>query len=175
MTTKQRIAPVTIENARVIFRNFAGRKGPYNEEGDRSFTVVLPENIGKRMMLDGWNVKEKAPYGGDEGAPNEYHLKVVVEYRKGRPPRCVLINSKGRTELGADEVAIIDYADIENIDLTLQPYSWDVNGNQGVKAYLKTCFVTMHEDELDLKYAQIPEARPVDDTPDPLEDDEDFS
>lgn len=165
MSNDKRMGPVTIENARIIFRNFAGRKGPYNEEGERSFTLVMDEKLGKIMERAGWNVKEKAPYGGEEGAPPEYHLHVLVEYRKGRPPRCILINSQGRLDLGADEVAVIDYADIAQVDLALSPYEWTVGENSGVKAYLKSIFVTINEDELDLKYAQIPDARPTTDEP----------
>jgi len=168
----KRIAPVTIQNAKIIFRNFAGRKGPYNEEGERSFTLVLPEPVAKRMMMDGWNVKEKAPFNADEGAEPEYHLQVNVEYRKGRPPRCVLINANGRTELGAEEVAVIDYAELENVDLSITPYQWEVGEKTGVKAYLKTIFVTVVVDELDLKYAQIPEARPAENL-DMFDNDED--
>lgn len=173
MSIKQRIKPVTIQDAKIIFRNFAGRKGPYNEEGERSFTVVLPEQIAKRMILEGWTtIKEKKPWNADEGSEEvEYQMPVEVEYRKGRPPRCVLINAFGRTELGADEVAVIDYAELENVDLTINPYQWEVNGNSGVKAYLKTIFVTVVTDELDLKYAQIPDARPALD--DNMFDDED--
>lgn len=165
MSTKQRIAPVMIENARIIFRNFAGRKGLYNEEGERSFTLVVPPEIAPRMIADGWKVKEKPAFGEDEGSPPEYHLNVSVEYNKGRPPRCVLINSQGRLDLGADEVRIIDYAELKNVDLSISPYSWEVGENSGVKAYLKSIFVTIVEDELDLKYAQVPDARPVDDEP----------
>lgn len=163
MSTQQRVKPVTIQGAKIIFRNFAGRKGPYNEEGERSFTIVLPPELAKRMIIDGWTtIKEKKPFRADEGSDEvEYQMPVEVEYRKGRPPRCVLINALGRTELGAEEVAVIDYAELENVDLTLNPYQWEVNGNTGVKAYLKTIFVTVVTDELDLKYAQVPDATPA--------------
>jgi hypothetical protein len=36
----------------------------------------------------------------------------------------------------------------------VRPYAWDVNGKTGVKAYLKTLFVTIDEDALELKYGQ---------------------
>lgn len=161
--TKRRIAPVTIQDARIIFRNFAGRKGPYNEEGERSFTVVLPEEVAMAMMEDGWTtIKQKQKYGSEpEDQEYEYHLPVQVEYNKGRPPRCVLMSATGPVELGAEEVAAIDYAELALVDLTLNPYQWEVNGNSGVKAYLKTIFVTPVIDELDAKYAQVPDAQPA--------------
>lgn len=158
---KRKVLPVTIHDAHIIFRNFQGRAGDFNKEGERSFTVVLPEEIAKAMIEDGWTtVKERQAYGEEPGVM-EYRMDVTVQYDKGRPPRCVLINSNGRLELGAAEVAVLDFVEIEHVDLTLNPYEWDVQGKQGVKPYLKTIFVKAVEDELDKKYAQVPEAHPA--------------
>lgn len=33
---------ILLEDVRIIFRNFAGREGMYNREGDRNFAVLLP-------------------------------------------------------------------------------------------------------------------------------------
>lgn len=145
----------TIEGADIMFRNFAGRERDYNAEGDRNFCVMLDDRAANELRADGWNVKELKPR--EEGDSPRPYLTVSVNYKKGRPPRVVMITSRGRTDLGADEVEILDYAELDNVDLILSGYRWDVNGNQGVKAYLKSMFVTMHEDALDLKYAQVPE------------------
>lgn len=147
---------VLVENADIIFRNFAGREGPYNSVGDRNFCLLLDRELEQRLRREGWNVKElKAREEGDTPRP---YIQVTVNYKKGRPPRCVMITSRGRTDLGADEVEIFDYAEIKKADIILNPYSWDVNGNHGIKAYLKTAFVTINEDELELKYADMPGA-----------------
>ena len=44
--TKQpevKIPPLTIENAQLIYRNFAGRQTVFNAEGDRNFGIVLED------------------------------------------------------------------------------------------------------------------------------------
>lgn len=151
---------LVIENANIMFRNFAGlEKPPYNALGDRNFLIFLEPDMAAKMRRDGWNVKSMKPREEDDN-PQEY-VQVAVNYQKGRPPRVVLISSAGRTELGSDEVGIIDIIDIKNADVTLNPYNWDVNGNQGVKAYLRSAFITIDEDELDLKYAHVPSANPT--------------
>lgn len=143
---------VVMENVRIVFRNFKGKEGMYNREGDRNFAVLLDEKTAKLMADDGWNVKYlKAREEGDE---EQAYLQVSVNF-KGRPPRIVMITSRGRTDLGEDECELLDWADIRNVDLIVRPYDWSVNGKTGTKAYLKSLFVTIEEDELELKYADI--------------------
>lgn len=143
---------VTIENARIVFRNFAGEEKQYNAKGDRNFAVILPHDVAERMLEDGWNVKYLKPREDDEvGNP---YIHVSVSY-KGRPPKIVMITSKGKTELSEDLVEMLDYVDIKTVDLIIRPYNWGpIKGEYGVKAYLKTMFMTILEDELELKYAE---------------------
>ncbi len=146
---------VLIENARIIFRNFEGREGQYNREGDRNFCVLLDPEVADDMAKDGWNVKSLKPR--DEEDVEQAYVQVSVNF-KGRPPRIVQITSRGRTELGEHEIEILDWVDISNIDLIFRPYEWNVNGKTGIKAYLKSAFITLEEDELDAKYSQIDDA-----------------
>jgi hypothetical protein len=78
-----------------------------------------------------------------------------LNFSKGRPPRVVMVTSRGRTHLGEDEVELLDWADISNVDLIVRPYEWSVNGKTGVKAYLQSIYVTIEEDALELKYADL--------------------
>lgn len=146
------VGNLVIENARIMFRNFAGHVQTYNSEGDRNFVVFLEPALAGRMRDDGWNVKSLRPREEDD-VPQDY-VQVAVNYSKGRPPRIVVVTSKNRTDLGADQVEMLDYADLKTVDLVINPYPWEVNGNKGIKAYLKTGFFTINEDELELKYAE---------------------
>lgn len=144
---------LVIEDANVVFRNFAGKEGMYNAEGQRNFCVILDEGPAQDMAADGWNIKHlKAREEGDIPTP---YVQVSVGY-KGRPPRLVLITSRGKTELNEDEAELLDWIDIGTVDLIIRPYNWSVNGKTGVKAYLKSIFVTVDESALDLKYADVP-------------------
>lgn len=156
MSEEARTPNATLENVKIAFRNFAGKEGQYNREGDRNFAVLLDDDIAEQMAKDGWNVKVLKPRD-EEDTPQAY-LQVTVGYGGGRPPQVTMISSRGRTNLGEDEVGILDWADISNVDLTIRPYHWTVNGKSGIKAYLYKIFVTIEEDELDLKYADIPDS-----------------
>jgi len=149
---------VVMENVRIIFRNFQGKEGPYNKAGDRNFGVILPEDVAQAMEQDGWNVKRLKPseeekdQGIEEGPP---WLSVSVNFEKGKPPKVMLVTERGRTALDETTVETLDWADITNVDLIVRPYSWEVNGNTGIKAYLSSMYVTIEEDALERKYAEM--------------------
>lgn len=144
-----------MEDARIVFRNFAGAEGMYNREGDRNFCVLLEDDLAEDMLADGWNIKRLKPR--EDAERGTAYIQVSVGF-KGRPPRMVMITSKGRIELGEEECILLDWADILKVDLIIRPYHWNVNGRTGVKAYLKSIFVIINEDYLELKYADVPVA-----------------
>lgn len=142
---------VVMEGVRIIFRNFAGKEGQYNREGDRNFAVVLDDKTADAMLQDGWNVKQLTPKEGYEEDGVTFYLPVAVNF-SGRPPRIVMITSRNRITLDENLVEQLDWADITNVDLIVRPYNWEVSGKTGVKAYLQTMFVTIQEDYLEAKY-----------------------
>lgn len=149
-TTGKRLPNVTIEGARIIFRNLAGRQTDYNREGDRNFCVVLDKELGDQLAADGWNVKVKEPK--EEGDDPLIFLKVKVKFGDF-PPVIKQITSRGSTQLDEDTVMILDTAAIENVDLIISPYPYSFQGKDGISAYLKKMYVKIAEDDLDKKYA----------------------
>lgn len=146
---------VLMEGVRIIFRNFSGKEGQYNREGDRNFGVILPPDVAEPMLTDGWNVKYLKPRDADEESEETAWLSVSVNFDKGRPPKIMLITSRGRTVLDSDAVDMLDWADIVNVDLIVRPYTWEVSGRTGIKAYLQSMYVAIEEDELEQKYAEL--------------------
>jgi len=146
---------VIMEGVRIIFRNFAGKEGQYNREGDRNFAVLLDDKVASLMDKDGWNVKFLKPREDDEEeSPPQPYLPVAVNFR-GRPPRIVLITSRNRMNLDESQVETLDWVDILNVDLIVRPYEWTVNGKSGIKAYLQSMYITIEEDPLEAKYSAL--------------------
>jgi hypothetical protein len=139
-----------VEDAQIIFRNFAGKEGQYNREGDRNFAVILDAAVAEQMLQDGWNVRYLEPR--EEGEEPTPYVQVSVNYNN-RPPRVVMITSASRTQLDEGSVEVLDWADIKVADLIARGYEWTVNGKSGTKAYLQSLFVTIEEDALERKYA----------------------
>ena len=145
-----------IEDARIIFRNFAGEQTKFNHEGDRNFCVIIddPEMV-ERLIADGWNVKRGKPR--DDGEEPSAYLPVAVSF-KYTPPKIVVMTRKSKKTLGEQNVHELDRSDIRKVDLTLNPYRWNVQGDTGLKAYLKTMYVTLNEDEFAEKYENLYDA-----------------
>lgn len=146
---------VQIDDARIIYRNFAGAPSKFNREGDRNFAVVIDDqDIAEALTEKGWNVKIKPPR--EEGDEPFMFLPVKVKFNE-RGPRVYLQNSlvgRNRVTLDEDTVGILDNVDITNVDLDIRPYDWDVQGKTGRTAYLQSICVTQEVDRFLDRYAE---------------------
>ena len=137
---------IRIDGARIIFRNFAGEERQFNPKGQRNFCVILDPEHASVLKDDGWNVKVLQPI--EEGDLPQPYLPVAIRFG-AYPPKIVMVTSNGQTRLNEETVGLLDTAEIANVDIIIRPYEWDPGR---IKAYVKTMYVTVEEDELEKKY-----------------------
>jgi hypothetical protein len=144
---------IVIEGARIGFRNFSGVEGKFNPAGRRNFCLFLDTESAEKLTLDGWNIKWLEPRDPDED--RQAYLQISVAYGK-IPPKIFLVTAHNKTLLDEETVGLLDFAELSNVDIIVRPYVWEVNGRTGIKAYVKSMYCTIVEDEFDDKYYDVP-------------------
>lgn len=148
--------PINIADAKLIWRNFSGKAGKFNAEGQRNFNIIINKDMYEVLAKDGWNVRVILPKENqDPDTPPLYILPVKVAFGN-KPPKIQLISSTGSKMLNEETVGTLDFIDIEYCDAVVNPYNYNVMGKQGVSGYLKSLYVTMAEDVFAGKYADAP-------------------
>ena len=145
----KRVPPVTLRGVKLFWKNFEGRKGRFNQEGNRNFHIQLDMDVAKEMEADGWNIRWEDPR--EEGDSPTAHIKVKVSF-DNYPPRILMKIGDKITPLGQDSVGILDWSELMHVGVMLSPYQWDVNGKQGVNAYLKKLTVELDPDDLETAF-----------------------
>ena len=166
MNNEKRIGEVTVEGARLIFRNFRGEASDYNAKGNRNFGLLLDDNLAADLLEDGWNVKHLKPRTEEEEEHPQAWLPVKVKYGK-IPPIVILITSRGKHRLTEETIGQLDWTRIKNVDLIVRPYQYPAMQGRpaGISAYLKSIYVTVQEDALEEKYGAIPDVEDMEEVP----------
>jgi hypothetical protein len=147
---KEEAKTFMVEDATLIFRNFSGKEDQYNKPGNMNFSVLLDHETADFLASEGWNVKLLKAQ--EEGEEQQAYIPVSLRFDI-MPPTVMMLTSTGRLRLDEDTVAMLDWANIQTVDLIVRAYNWELNGKTGTKAYLKSMYVTIEEDELEKKYA----------------------
>jgi len=139
-----------VEDARIIYRNFAGVGSKYNREGDRNFAVIIPnQEIADELIADGWAVKIKPPRDEDD-SPFMY-LPVKIKFNN-RGPAAYVKSGNSVQRLNEDTIGMLDEIDIQSVDMDLRAYDWEVNGKTGRSAYLQAINVIQNIDRFGAQY-----------------------
>ena len=146
-----------INDARIVYRNFSGKPSDFNREGDRNFSLVIPDQETAELLRnEGWNVKIKPPR--EDGDEPFIVLPVKVKFNT-RGPRVYLKSGKVNRRLNEETIGMLDNIDILKIDLDIRPYDWVMfegtkNEKSGRSAYLQSLWV---EQEIDRFMARLAE------------------
>ena len=139
-----------INDARIIYRNFAGVGSKYNREGDRNFAVIIPDQeIADQLIADGWAVKIKPPR--EDGEDPFMYLPVKIKFNN-RGPAVYIKSGNSVKLLNEDTVGMLDEIDIQSVDMDIRPYDWEVNGKTGRSAYLQSINVIQNIDRFGAQY-----------------------
>lgn len=162
MNEKRVTRKVVLEGAKLFFKNFQGKQGDYNNAGDRNFCVAIGDELAEELSAEGWNVKYRKPLPDDPEQYRQPYLCVKVRFDP-YPPVIMLITSKGKVPMDEETVDELDRIYMKNVDLIITPYNYPAKNGRpaGVSAYLKALYVTMQEDDLQIKYGDVPYANRV--------------
>ena len=140
---------LSFKDCEIIWMNLRGLPTKYNENGGvRTFNVVLEdEELIDKLIQDGWNVKARERQDGSL----LHSLPVEARYNN-IPPQIWMITSNGRTLLDEYTVRQLDYADIVKVDLIVNGRPWGDPGEEKIKAFCKSMYVTIEEDEFAKEY-----------------------
>ena len=161
-----------IDDARIMFKNFSGREGAYNREGERSFSLIIAggilddgrevrelnaDEMAQALMNEtnrygvGWNIKIKPPREEGEDAFMRLPVKIST---KNRIP-AIYLNSAGNVRrLDEDTMGIIDDMAIRSVNLDIRPYDGEIRGEAFRSAYLDSIEVIQEIDRFTARYAE---------------------
>lgn len=153
-----------IDNARIIWPNFAGKEKGFDREGDRNFTLVFDnEELVDELIADGWNIKKRPSDNDDE--PPFMTMKVKLGYKeyldkqgnveRVSGPTAYLWSNGNRTELDQDSIECLDHIDRGEINLDIRPHDWFYNGREGRTARLNVIEVFQNVDRFQERYARM--------------------
>lgn len=131
---------ITLKDAKISNRNFAGRPGRYNAEGVRSYCVVIEDKaLAEKLKADGWNVKWSENR-------EHFYMPVAVNFDP-YPPRIVLRMNHKDIEITPKNCGILDDVIITKTNMVIRPYNWvNDNGESRVKAYCRDLLIVAKPD-----------------------------
>ena len=159
-TNRGRTRILQINNARIIRKNFSGEPDEFTREGERHFTLVIPDReIADALVNDinqygvGWNVKILEPR--EEGEDPFILMKVKVKFSEYGPD-VYLETGDRHTKLEEDTIGCLDKADILSVDMDIRAFDGiaKAGGTPFRAAYLHGMRVVQDINRFAARYAE---------------------
>ena len=136
----------------IMYRNFTGKAGTYNNEGERSFCLSVDEETAAELRADGFNVRERSRTNDDGETTTLLYLPIKVNMNSRRPPQINQVTKNGVTTLDEDTISNLDWAEIINASISISAYNWTYGNKSGVSAYLQELLVEIEDESFLSKY-----------------------
>ena len=147
------MSKLVLRTRKIVCRNFSGKGSMYNKEGNRNFLLILESDEVDELRKQGYNVKQFKP--NEDGTDGAFYIQVAVNIGAYRKPKIVLVKGAVLTTVDVNQVSMLDYVDIDSVDISIDPYKWELpTGQSGTKAYLSTLYVKVREDEFAQEYEE---------------------
>lgn len=145
---------IEINNAKIIFKNFSGKPGVYNKEGDRNFCLVLPDDAAVDFFRRNGYSPTVKPSTSEAGEFFRY-IKVKLKFNQWGPT-IILKSGDKKTRVDENLVSALDSIRIESVDMDIRPYHWErPNGESGQTAYLSGMTVYQQIDRFEQMMMEI--------------------
>lgn len=117
-----------IHGEKIIYKNFSGKPGAYNNEGDRNFCLVVTNPKLKGILTNsGYNIKK-----GNSLRPVNYDLD-TFEFIKIKIPKCHF-GIRGPGDLDKETLfKLLDSGTIKSAFITIELFTMDLDTSKGVR------------------------------------------
>lgn len=149
------IEDIELEDAKIKWNwsHFDGHD-EFSGEGDHNFTVIFPEEQARKLLEEGWNIREHPGY--EEGDPPEFTLKVKISYRF-EAPKVFLLKGDRKIRAQQTDLADITPSSCERIDTIITPKPWAHGQKSGISAYVKELYATIKQSRFEERYKDYEE------------------
>lgn len=153
------VEKVTLENAKVKWKNFSGKPTDINPAGGRrNVGIYLPDDAAHDMLQHGWNVKVENK--NDEADPDVYYIEARVNFKtndnsSSLDPKVFMVTGRKINRLDTQSIVELDSNRITSLDVTLTPSFWEMRGFSGITAYVDELYATIERSILGNKYAEF--------------------
>ncbi len=147
-----------LTNQNIIWRNFEGRKEKYNENGNRFFTLSLPDDIADALIERGFNVRIRV-VKTDDGDRAYKNLKVNLKYYGSQyDPKVYFMQADGsHSTLDENSIKLLDTMRFADAAMDIYPKSYiDMStGEEKYSARLNKMLFTQEVDEFEKEFGFI--------------------